>query len=203
MDISKFVQSTNNKKESKKEIVRNKIIELIQNGNYAQGDKLPSERELAQLLNVSRNVLREAIVSLVSVGVIEVRDRQGIFIKNINDRGSLEALNSMQMLPVDFVSYQLEVRLIISVPAAKLAAQRRTDEDLRKLHDCYNSFINCPYTTQEELIENCKWEALLHHLVAEAAHNPILSRVNESINALLKKTICFCIRNCFMTSQGG
>jgi len=187
MDSGKLIQNKYNKKESKKDIVRNKIIELIQGGNYAQGDKLKSERELAQLLDVSRNVLREALVSLVSLGVIEVRDRQGIFIKNINDGGSLEALNSMQMLPVDFVSYQLEVRLIISVPAAKLAAQRRTDEDLKKLHDCYHSFINCPYTTQEELIENGKWEALLHHLVTEAAHNPILSRINESINALVER----------------
>ena len=180
-------QDPSNKKESKKEIIQNKIIELIQYDHYKQGDKLPSERELAQLLNVSRNVLREAVVSLVSIGAIEVRDRQGIFVKNNKDIGALEALNSMQMLPADFVSYQLEVRLIISVPAAKLAAQRRTDNDLRKLHDCYDNFVNCPYTTEEEQFENGKWEALLHHLVAEAAHNPILSRVNEGINALVER----------------
>lgn len=180
-------QNQADKKESKKDIIRNKIIDLIQNDNYKQGDKLPSERELAQLLNVSRNVLREAVVSLVSIGAIEVRDRQGIFIKDTKDIGSLEALNSLQMLPVDFVSYQLEVRLIISVPASKLAAQRRTEMDLKKLHDCYNNFINCPYTTEEELLENGKWEALLHHLVTEAAHNPILSRINESINALVER----------------
>ena len=187
MDSKFFVSRESNVKESKKTIVQNKLIELVQNGSYAQGDKLPSERELAQFLKVSRNVLREAVVSLVSTGVIEVRERQGIFIKNIKAAGDLEALNSLQILPADFVSYQLEVRLIISVPAARLAAQRRTEEDLRKLHNCYNSFINCPYATQEELLENGKWEALLHHLVTEAAHNPILSRINESINALVER----------------
>lgn len=187
MDSDFFVSRESNIKESKKMIVQNKLIELVQNGSYAQGDKLPSERELAQLLKVSRNVLREAVVSLVSTGIIEVRERQGIFIKNIKAAGDLEALNSLQILPADFVSYQLEVRLIISVPAARLAAQRRTEEDLRKLHNCYNSFINCPYTTKEELLENGRWEALLHHLVTEAAHNPILSRINESINALVER----------------
>lgn len=179
-----FIEDPFNKKESKKEIIQNKIVELIRNKHYKQGDKLPSERELASLLNVSRNVLREAIASLVSVGVVEVRDRQGIFIKEDN---TMEALNSLQMLPSDFVSYQLEVRLIISVPAAKLAAQRRTDEDLRKLHHCYENFVKCPYSTREEQHENGKWEALLHHLVTEAAHNPILSRINESINALVER----------------
>lgn len=172
------------KKESKKEIIQNKIIEMIRDNHYEQGEKLPSERDLAQGLNVSRNVLREAIASLASIGIVEVRGRQGIFIKETN---ALEALSSLQMLPTDFFSYQLEVRLIISVPAAKLAAQRRTDEDLRKLWQCYASFLNCPYATPEQQQESGKWEALIHHLVTEAAHNPIMSRINESINTLVER----------------
>lgn len=175
------------KKESKKKIVSDKLRELIETNSLAQGDKLPSERELAQRLGVSRNVLREAVVSLSSEGILEVRERQGIFVKNAEGYGVLESLQGIQLLPADFILYQLEVRTIISVPAARLAAQRRTDEDIRKLHECYESFAACPYSTPEELEQSGKWEALLHHLVTEAAHNPILSRINESVNALVEK----------------
>ncbi|EXG78689.1 FadR/GntR family transcriptional regulator [Cloacibacillus evryensis] len=175
------------KKESKKKIVQDKLRELVSSGPFNEGDKLPSERELAQMLDVSRNVLREAVISMVAEGSLEVRERQGTFIKSLDSFGMHDSLKSLQMLPADFVSYQLEVRLIIEVPAAKIAAMRRTDNDIRKLRECYESFIACPYVTPEEQAQNGKWEALLHHLVTESAHNPILSRLNESINSLVER----------------
>ncbi|MDO5115569.1 MAG: FadR/GntR family transcriptional regulator [Synergistaceae bacterium] len=172
---------------SKKKMTIEGLRELILSGSYGEGDKLPSERELTQMLNVSRNVLREAVISLSAEGMLEVRDRQGIFIKSLQEYGMMDAIQSLNLLPADFIAYQLEVRTIISVPAARLAAQRRTDEDLRKLRDCYDSFVSCPYGTAEEQVQSGKWEALLHHLTTEAAHNPVLSRVNESINTLVEK----------------
>ncbi|MDO4561594.1 MAG: FadR/GntR family transcriptional regulator [bacterium] len=190
------------KKESKKKITKEKLRELISSGAYNEGDKLPSERELAQMLNVSRNVLREAVISMVAEGTLEVRERQGIFINSLDNFGMLDSLKSLQMLPADFVSYQLEVRLIIEVPAAGLAAMRRTENDIRKLRDCYESFVNCPYVTPEEQALNGKWEALLHHLVTEAAHNPILSRLNESISGLVKQNNVLLHPNTLMEKGG-
>ncbi len=175
------------KKDSKKKIVQEKLRELVSSGSFNEGDKLPSERELAQMLDVSRNVLREAVISMVTEGSLEVRERQGIFIKSLDNFGMLDSLKSLQMLPADFVSYQLEVRLIIEVPAARIAAMRRTENAIRKLRECYENFVSCPYITPEEQAQNGKWEALLHHLVTESAHNPILSRLNESINSLVER----------------
>ena len=56
------------KKDSKKKIVQEKLRELVSSGSFNEGDKLPSERELAQMLDVSRNVLREAVISMVTEG---------------------------------------------------------------------------------------------------------------------------------------
>ncbi len=184
--MESLILTRDNKKESKKQIVSDKLRELIKINSFKQGDKLPSERELAQSLGVSRNILREALVYLSSEGIIEIRERQGIFVRDAEGYDVLESLQGIQLLPADFIIYQLEVRTIISVPAARLAAQRRTDEDIRRLHECYESFAACPYSTPEELEQSGKWEALLHHLVTEAAHNPILSRINESVNALVE-----------------
>lgn len=175
------------KRETKKQAVRDKLVELIIANNLKDGDKLPSERELARLLGVSRNVLREAVSSLAAEGRLETRDRQGIFIRNMKDFGTVDSLNTLKLLPADFIFYQLELRTIISVPAARIAAVRRTDNDLHRMHECYRAFVQCPYTTPEEAERSAKLESLLHQLVTEAAHNPILSRVNESINALVEK----------------
>ncbi|NLD06329.1 MAG: FadR family transcriptional regulator [Synergistaceae bacterium] len=176
----------NNFLKGKKELIQDKLLSLIKEEKLGEGDKLPSERELAQEFGVSRNILREAVVSLSATGILEVRERQGIFVKNSYQDSSLEILKSLQMLPADFVSYQMEVRMIISVPATELAALRRTEEDLRKIHECFDSFVSCPFVTKEEQERNGKWEALLHRLVNDAAHNPILSRINESINQLVE-----------------
>lgn len=175
------------RRENKKTIVREKLRELIVSGVFKEGDRLPSERELAQTLEVSRNILREAVISLASEGFLEVRERQGIFLKRFDDYGMIDALQGLQVLPADFVAYQMEVRMIIEVPAARLAAMRRTEEDIRRLYDCYEKFVACPYSTREEQAQNGKWEALLHHLVTSAAHNPILSRLNENINSLVER----------------
>ena len=175
------------KKESKKTIVKDALKELIRSQNYSEGDRLPSERDLAAYLKVSRNVLREAVISLAAEGIFEIRERQGIFLKGFKSFGLVDALQNLQLLPADFVSYQLEVRMIIEVPAAGLAAMRRTEDDLRKLRECFESFCACPWGTHEEQVQNGRWEALLHHLITEAAHNPLISRLNESINGLVER----------------
>ena len=182
----KFPQ--NNKKEGKKQLAEKQLKELVFSQQLEEGAKLPSERTLSQMLGISRNILREAIVSMADQGILEVRERQGIFFKNAKGYDvAMDSLRTLQMLPDDFIFFQFEVRMIISVPAARLAAIRRTDEDLRKLEDCLESFINCPYSTAEEQIQSAKWDSLLHHMVMEAAHNPMLSRINESIDTLVEK----------------
>ncbi|MFA0889841.1 MAG: FadR/GntR family transcriptional regulator [Synergistales bacterium] len=174
-------------KESKKKIVQDKLLELIRGGGYSYGDRLPSERDLAQSLTVSRNILREAVAALNLMGVVEIRERQGTFVRDIEEGNLQQGIQSLQILPSDFILMQVEVRLIISVPAAELAAMRRTDDDLRKLWGCFEAFSTCPYETPEDQAQQGKWESLLHHLVTEAAHNPLLSRLNEGIDVLVER----------------
>lgn len=179
--------SGSREKESKKRIAQDKLLELIRGGGYVSGDRLPSERELARRLTVSRNILREAVAALNLMGVVEIRERQGAFVKNLQEGDLQQGIQSLQIMPSDFILLQMEVRLIISVPAAELAALRRTEDDLRKLWSCFEAFSTCPYETPEDLAQNGKWEALLHHLVTEAAHNPLLSRLNEGIDLLVER----------------
>lgn len=173
--------------DSKKDNVISALIQLAGEEQYKIGNRFPPERELAKRLGVGRNVLREAMISLESMGVIEKKERQGVFIKSAITEDIAHNLQYMQALPVEFTPMLMEARMMICVPAVKLAAVRRTEEDLEKLWECYENFHNCPFSTPEEEAVNGKWEALLHHLQTEAAHNPLLSRINESISTLIER----------------
>ena len=171
----------------KKSAVLSEIVEMIKSGEYPTGSRLPSERELAGKLGIGRNVLREALAVLVAKGYLETKERQGLFVKNAGASDISGGLLNMQMLPVEFMPMQMEIRMIICVPAIEIAAIRRTDQDLARMWDCYEQFVGAPHATHDEEESQGKWEALLHHLQTEAAHNPLLSRVNESISALIEK----------------
>lgn len=179
------------KPDSKKDTVIAALVNLAKEEQYREGKRFPSERELAKQLGVGRNVLREGMIALESMGIIEKKERQGVFVKASAAEGIMNNLQHIQLSPIEFMPMQMEVRMIISVPAVELAAIRRTDEDLDKLWNCFNEFSNAPFSSPEEELANAKWEALLHHLETEAAHNQLLSRINESISSLIERNNAF------------
>lgn len=173
--------------ENKREVIIRKIRQDIQKGVYAPNDKLPPERKLAEELGISRVLLREAIVALETLGVLEVRLRQGIFVK----QQPLQDFNaSLRYLPAwnpNFVPQLMEIRLIIDVHAAELAARRRTDAQLDKLKQILSQLGENRPNNSEEMKQQARQEFLIHTVIVEAAHNVILSRIYEGIDALMEK----------------
>ena len=66
------------------ELVVQRILDLIKNGQLQAGEKLPSERDLAQLLDVSRPTVREALRALSILGVLEIRHGGGVFVTSLD-----------------------------------------------------------------------------------------------------------------------
>src|SRR3989339_965284 len=104
--------------ENKRESIIRKIKQDIQNGVYAPNDRLPPERKLAEELGISRVLLREAIIALETLGILEVRLRQGIFVKIQTLQDFNENLRFLPSWHSDFVPQLMEMRLIIDVHAA-------------------------------------------------------------------------------------
>lgn len=181
------------KPDSKKDSVIAALIQLAGEKQYKEGNRFPPERELAKRLSVGRNVVREAMISLEAMGIIEKKERHGVFVRPsaANAEEVMYNLQHMQVPPVEFMPMQMEVRMMICVPAVELAAARRTEEDIEKLWGCYEEFANTSYSTPEEEMANARWETLLHHLETEAAHNPLLSRISESIGSLIDRNNAF------------
>jgi len=173
--------------EKKREAVVREIFSIIREGNLFDGNKLPPERELAARFGVSRVILREAIVALETLGVLETKKRLGIFVREPELGQVSESLRLMPFWPEKFVPHFLEVRLIIDVNAAELAALRRTDLQLGEMKKCLDILKSICIRTKEDMRMHAHYEYLFHTLVIEAAQNPILSKIWEGLASLVEK----------------
>lgn len=152
------------------DIIIKQIRSLISSGEVLPGEKLPSERKLAEHLGVSRGLVREALSKLEFYGVLKTLPQSGTVVSGIGIV-ALEGLisNVLQIEESDFHSL-VETRVTLEVKAASLAAQRRTDEDIVVLTDALRAY-EAKLLNGETAVE----EDLLFHLkIAEASKNPVL-----------------------------
>lgn len=162
------------------EIAEEKILELINKGIYKEGDKLPTERELAVKLNVSRHTVREAFNKLQTEGRIKVIPGKGAFVLEPNVLSIMNSFTKNMICETNNLANLFEIRLIIEVQAAKLAAVRAKKEDLlniEKALELTGVENNCD-TDNPEDDNNLRF----HVAVAKATQNPVL--VNTLITIL-------------------
>lgn len=150
----------------------------IERGEYAIGDKLPSEAELCRALEVSRPVLREALCALQTMGLTVARTGKGTFVI---------AHHVQDPTFGDYAAGDLlEVRRHIEIPVAGYAAVRRTPANLDRLTRLLDRM--------ERETDTAAWVAmdtLFHLTVAEAAQNPVFRRVIEEIRDALARQSAF------------
>lgn len=167
------------------------IRDLINSKNLEPGDKLPPERKLAEKFGVSRNLVRQSIEKLEFFGLLKSRPQSGTFIANIG----IIALNGMikDILRLDQPDFKdlVETRILLELKTVRLAALRRTEDDLIKMRatlDAYSSKVN----KGEDAVQ----EDLLFHLaIAKASGNNsmnifMLKITPEIITNFQKHHIC-------------
>jgi GntR family transcriptional repressor for pyruvate dehydrogenase complex len=166
-----------------------KLMKIIRNQMEKGLDKLPSERELARELHVSRNLLREIIIVFEAKGILEVQERQGIFIRN-KLLDVLDAnLETLTIWPEEYIRHVMELRFLIEIPAAALAARRRKPEHLEKMRYCIENLGKVRFPDSEG--EASIWDAYFHSCIVESSQNPLLSRIYENFSAFMKNFIAF------------
>lgn len=173
-----------------KDIV-SKIRDLINFKNLEPGDKLPSERMLSDKFGVSRSTIREAIQKLEFYGLLKSIPQSGTFVANIG----VIAMNGMieDILRLDEPDFKslVETRILLELKTVRLAATRRTEEDLVKLEEALNAHsdkvINGEDAVQEDL--------LFHLAIAKASGNSTMNTfmliiIPEIITNFQKHHVC-------------
>lgn len=161
--------------------IAERIRNEIATGKLKPGDRLPPERELARQLGVSRISLREAIQSLVALGLLEVRPGAGTFVKRTTAGYLDPAL-------VDLANWQslaelMEARLVLEMELAGLAARRATPEELEAIRaamERYEAACHRGSGTVEADLE-------FHSALGRAAHNSVLLRMYETTSDLTRR----------------
>lgn len=169
---------------SLKERVLAELRRYIERGVLAPGDRLPSERELSQQLEVSRSTVREAIGLLEALGVVEVRQGSGTFVRARSDAESVRGeWRHWTADHSDRISHLLEVRRGVESFAAELAAQRRTEEALRALELGLEELAAIADDPDVPMLVQI--DVSFHHALAEASANPALVELLDSVGQQL------------------
>lgn len=146
------------------------------------GAKLPTEPALMEKYGVSRTVVREAAALLVSRGLVEVRPRRGMTVREPDGHGLAESLIAQLQMNRVSLSQLLEVRISLECAIARIAASSRTEGDISRLQAIQKKLSN-PEVSKEEAVE---MDLQFHEALAKATHNPFFSLVTKPINELLR-----------------
>jgi GntR family transcriptional regulator, transcriptional repressor for pyruvate dehydrogenase complex len=164
------------KRISLSDAVTDRIISQIQEGQYRAGDRLPTERELAEQLGVGRTSVREGLRFLEKLGVLEIRQGMGTVVRSLSLGEVFEHLVPVQTiieLPDRDVRDIMHVRRVLEAESAQLAAQHATDRQLGRLEELLHGMA----ASLEKPRDYLEMDLEFHVVVAEAASNPVLAQL--------------------------
>lgn len=152
----------------------------IRAGRLAAGDKLPTEAALVDQFSVSRTVVREAVSRLKSLGLVDSRQGSGVYVKepgfsplNFDAKSAVSKQAVIQMV---------EVRRALEAEVAGLAAQRRTQADLKRIRKSITLLDKAVQAGGDGVDEDVQY----HRAIAEAARNPFLIGTLEYLGQFLR-----------------
>jgi GntR family transcriptional regulator, transcriptional repressor for pyruvate dehydrogenase complex len=166
-------------------MVRSQILQMIASSQLAPGDRLKPERELASEIGVSRNVVREAIRSLVDANVLEARQGAGVFVASLHVESLIEPLEVVLALESATLNSLAQARLVIEPGIAALAAQHGSDDDIAALQALVAEGREHGPDDMDRLLEI---DVELHNRMVRMTENPFLIRIMESIGKLARSS---------------
>lgn len=152
------------------EAAMNQLVSLIEDGTFAAGDRLPTERDLAEQLGISRASVRQALTGLAAMGLVESRPGDGSYVTNrrTDFTWRLDAASALEIL---------EGRRAIESGTVRLAALRRTDQDLVNLHE----IVEAMDEQVRDGVHPVDTDRQFHRAIAAASHNPVLLQAMDAL----------------------
>ena len=163
------------------------IESRIKSGLLTEGEKLPSEREMAENYSVSRNVVREALKMFNEKGLVDILTGKGAYVtkpKADDLLGKFEnALDCSNVNAEELLEARLEMELVI----AKKVIANVTDEDIRKMKELFSYMEDSIYNISEYL----KLDARFHLFLAQCSNNQVLVLIASTLNNLTDRRSYF------------
>lgn len=160
----------------KSEIIRRLELRIV-GGEFASGQKLPSERELAEEYGVSRPVIREGLSGLVERGLVEIQAGRGTYVREVAVDELSRSLNRVAARTGITTRHLVEARLMVEVTAARYAAAMPE----RSMELLEEALIR--HEDAHSLVDRAATDLQFHEAIATASGNPVIALMFGSIRA--------------------
>jgi GntR family transcriptional repressor for pyruvate dehydrogenase complex len=171
---------SNVKRSSTAERIVENLITLVRERSLKIGDKLPSERQLCEMIGVSRPILREALKALQVMNIIDIRQGAGAYIKSLEPEDVVEHLDIVFHLDSSLYHDLYEARRVLEASIAAMAAEKIGDHELDLIEE--NIRQAAEHIEDEQAFFERDLE--LHEMIMKAAGNRVIPVFMQSINKL-------------------
>lgn len=163
--------------------VAEQVISSIIRKEYQPGDRLPSEMQLSKLLGVSRLTVREALKQLHKMGLLEIKQGEGTFIRQVNEESYLKSLIPLLILDENSLHHLIEARFCIEMTTAALCAEHGNTREMKALKDTLKEMD--VRIERGDLKGYQQLDVEFHVLIAAASKNRVLYRILQIIQDIL------------------
>lgn len=176
--------------------IARQLEQLILDGTLKPDKKIPSERQLAERLGVSRSILREALKELRGRGLIETRHGHGTRVTGlVPDLASNHPLLYLFRDHPRTLYDLLEVRELLEGQAAYMAALKGNEQDFHRITHAFNAINSNPADATQA--EAAQLDHAFHQSIYEASHNPILVHTLQNLMQLMLTTVLASVNNLY------
>ncbi len=174
-------------KESIVQQVVTRIIDLITNGSYKAGSKLPNEYELIKEMQISRNSLREAMKILASMGIVEIKRGDGTYVCSQINPNTFDKVVYSMIFDLSTSDELLELRQILDESTVRLVITKITQDEINALEQNIHNMRLAVSHNDTEAAEEYDYE--FHMLLIEACKNTFFIRIAKGVYQILKQSI--------------
>lgn len=167
------------------EEIADQIRDRIKTGELTPGDKLDSVQQLAEQFHVGRSAVREALSALRAMGLVEMRQGEGTFVREYDAALLSQSISTAVLMNQKDVKDLLELRKILEAGAARAAAIHRKEEDLAPMEKALEEMRAA--AGNEQLGEQA--DLNFHLAVAGATHNRLLVNLMNSVSGMMAETM--------------
>lgn len=164
-----------------------RLMDYIFSGKIQPGQKLPAERQLSEALGVGRSAIREAIKALAVLGILEVKQGYGTYLKRLDSSLLTQTIEWSLLLGEKQAMDLVEARKLIEIDIARLAAQRWEPAELEQLRSILERMKDAD---ADQFVEA---DIQFHLKLAEMSKNSVLRNILSSVRSLLRTWIKFVI----------
>lgn len=172
---------------------------ILAAGTFKPGDRLPTEGELARQYHVGRNSVREAVRQLEMLGVVEVLQGDGTFVRAPDPGRVIEPFRVVMALSNHSTQQVLEFRMALEPGIAALAAERATPVQVERLRRLLDRKVRMQRRNRPEAVLDTDLD--YHLALADAANNPLIHDVAMALLGLLREFRLSLIRQAYFADE--